>query len=133
MCLRESSFTALQQGDINDLLRVSFPVQINRVIIKLASTVDLTRLTTPSCPVPGVGLGGLAPSPNIPVSGGLAPPPDISVLGGLPLTQDDFRTHRAPLPSQSMTARSRRSCAPSPQAPSTAYAISARDDTPRPS
>ena len=90
-------------------------------------------LTTPSCPVPGVGLGGLAPSPDIPVLGGLAPPPDISVSGGLPLTQDDFRTHRAPLPSQSMTVRCRRSCAPSPQAPPTTYAISARDDTPRPS
>ena len=90
-------------------------------------------LTTPPCPVPGVGLGGLAPSPDIPVLGGLAPPPDISVLGGLPLTQDDFRTHRAPLPPQSMTDRSRRSCAPSPQAPSTTYAISARYDTPRPS
>ena len=88
-------------------------------------------LTTPSCPVPDVGLGGLAPSPDIPVLGGLAPPPDILVLGRLPLTQDDFRTHRAPLPPQSMTARSRRSCAPSPQAPSTTYAISARDDTPR--
>ena len=88
-------------------------------------------LTTPSCPVAGVGLGGLAPSPNIPVLGGLAPPPDISVSGGLPPTQDDFRTHRAPLPSQSMTARSRRSCAPSPQAPPTPYAISARDDIPR--
>ena len=25
VCLRESSFTALQQGDIYDLLRVSFP------------------------------------------------------------------------------------------------------------
>ena len=91
------------------------------------------ELTTPSCPVPGVGLDGLAPSPDIPVLGGLAPPSDISVLGGLALTQDDFRTHRAPLPSQSMTARSRRSCAPSPQAPSTTYAISACDDTPRPS
>ena len=34
MCFRETPFTALQQGDINDLLRVSFPVQINRVIIK---------------------------------------------------------------------------------------------------
>ena len=90
-------------------------------------------LTTPSCPVPGVGLGGLAPSPNIPVLGGLAPPPDISVSGGLPLIQDDFRTHRAPLPSLSMTARSSRSCAPPPQAPSTTYAISTRDDTPRPS
>ena len=80
-----------------------------------------------------MGLGGLAPSPDIPVWGGLAPPPDISVLGGLPLTQDDFRTYRAPLPPQSMTARSRRSCASSPQAPFTTYAISARDDTPRPS
>ena len=69
-------------------------------------------LTTPSCPVPGVGLGGLAPSPDIPVLGGLAPPPDISVSGGLPLTQDDFRTHRAPLPSLPMTVRPSRLCAP---------------------
>ena len=84
---------------------------------------------SPDIPV----LGGLTPPLDIPVWGGLTPPPDISVLGGLPLTQDDFRTHRAPLPHQSMTARSRRSCAPSPQAPSTTYAISARDDTPRPS
>ena len=90
-------------------------------------------LSTPSCPVPGVGLGGLTPSPDIPALGGLAPPPDVSVSGGLPLTQDDFRTHRAPLSPQSMTVRSRRSCAPSPQAPSITYAISARDDTPRPS
>ena len=90
-------------------------------------------VTTPSCPVPGVGLGGLAPSPDIPALGGLAPPPDVSVSGGLPLTQDDFRTHRAPLSPHSMTVRSRRSCAPSPQAPSITYAISARDDTPRPS
>ena len=90
-------------------------------------------LTGPSCPVPGVGLGGLAPSPDIPVLGGLAPPPDISVSGGLPLTQDDFQTHRAPLPSLFMSARSSRSCAPPPQAPSTTYAISARDDAARPS
>ena len=34
MCFRETPFTALQQGDINDLLRVSVPVQIIRVIIK---------------------------------------------------------------------------------------------------
>ena len=60
-------------------------------------------LTTPSCPVPGVGLGELVPSPNIPVLGGLAPSPDIPVLGGLPLTSDDFRTHRAPIPSPSAT------------------------------
>ena len=37
MRFRETFFTALQQEDINDLLRVSFPVQINRVFITLAS------------------------------------------------------------------------------------------------
>ena len=65
--------------------------------------------TTPSCPVPGVGLGGLAPStchtPDA-VLGGLTPPLDTPVLGGLPLTKDDFRTHRAPMPPTHMTARS---------------------------
>ena len=45
MCFRETPFTALQQGGINDLLRVSVPVQINRVIIKLASTVVEGRPT----------------------------------------------------------------------------------------
>ena len=77
-------------------------------------------LTTPSCPVPGVGLGGLVPSPDIPV------------LGGLPLTSDDFRTHRAPIPSSSATIRPRRPRATFPQAPYTTYAINARDDAPRP-
>ena len=89
-------------------------------------------LSTPSCPVPGVGLGGLVPSPDIPVLGGLAPSPDIPVLGGLPLTSDDFRTHRAPLPSPSATTRPRRPRATFPQAPYTTYAINARDDAPRP-
>ena len=89
-------------------------------------------LTTPSCPVPGVGLGGLVPSPNIPVLGGLAPSPDIPVLGGLPLTSDDFRTHRTPIPSPSATIRPRRPRATFPQAPYTTYAINARDDAPRP-
>ena len=40
MCFRETSFTALQQEDTHDLLRVIFPVQINRVIIKLASDLS---------------------------------------------------------------------------------------------
>ena len=90
------------------------------------------RLTTPSCPVPGVGLGGLAPSPDIPVLGGLAPSPDIPVLDGLPLTSDDFRKHRAPLPSPSATTCPRRPRATFPQAPCTTYAINARDSAPRP-
>ena len=89
-------------------------------------------LTTPSCPVPGVGLGGLVPSPDIPVLGGLAPSPDTPVLGGLPLTSDDFRTHRAPIPSPSATLRPRRPRATLPQASYTTYAINPRDDVPRP-
>ena len=76
--------------------------------------------TTPACPVPGVGLGGLTP------------PPDSPVLGGLPLTPDDFRTHRAPMPPTHMTDRPRRSSATLPKAPLTTYAISAPDDAPRP-
>ena len=89
-------------------------------------------LTTPSCPVPGVGLGGLVPSPDIPVLGGLAPSPDIPVLGGLLLTSDDFRTHRAPIPFPSATIRPCCPRATFPQAPYTTYAINARDDAPRP-
>ena len=89
-------------------------------------------LTTPSCPVPGVGLGGLVPSPDIPVLGGLAPSPDTPVLGGLPLTSDDFRTHRAPIPSPSATLRPRRPRATLPQASYTTYAINPRNDAPRP-
>ena len=89
-------------------------------------------LTTPSCPVPGVGLGGLVPSPDIQVLGGLAPSPDIPVLGGLPLTSDDVRTHRAPMPSPSATIRPRHPRATFPQAPYTTYAINACDDAPRP-
>ena len=89
-------------------------------------------LTTPSCPVPGGGLGGLVASPDIPVLSGLAPSPDIPVLGGLPLTSDDFRTHRAPIPSPSATICPYRLRATFPQAPYTTYAINARDDAPRP-
>ena len=89
-------------------------------------------LTTPSCPVPGVGLDGLVSSPDIPVLGGLAPSPDTPVLGGLPLTSDDFRTPRAPIPSPSATNCPRRPRATFPQAPYTTYAIIARDGAPRP-
>ena len=89
-------------------------------------------LTTSSCPIPGVGLGGLVPSPDIPVLGGLAPSPDTPVLDGLPLTSDDFRTHRAPMSSPSATLRPRRPRATLPQASYTTYAINPRDDAPRP-
>ena len=98
------------------------------------SLIRACGFTTPSCPVPGVGLGGLALSPYYTpdaVLGGLAPPPDTPVLGGLPLTKDDFRAHRAPMPPTHMTARPRRPCATPFKAPFTTYAISARDDAPR--
>ena len=91
--------------------------------------------TTPACPIPGVGLGGLNPSPcHAPnaVLGGLTPPPDSPVLGGLHRTIDDFRTHRAPMPPTHMTARPRRPCAILPKPPLTTYTISTLDDAPRP-
>ena len=53
--------------------------------------------TSPSCPIPGVGLGGLTPPSDNNIGTAWHHPP-TSVLGGLPLTQDDFRTHRAPTP-----------------------------------
>ena len=91
--------------------------------------------TTPACPVPGVGLGGLIPSPcHAPdaVLGGLTPPPNSPVLGGPSLTLDDFRTPRTPMPPTHMTARPHRSSATLPKAPFATYAISAPDDAPRP-
>ena len=72
---------------------------------------------TPSCPVPDVDLGGLAPSPyHIPGAGlgGLVPPPDTPALGRLPLTKYYFHTHRAPMPPTLMTARPRRPYATPP-------------------
>ena len=89
--------------------------------------------TTPACPVLGVSLGGLTPSPcHAPdaVLGELTPPPDSPVLGGLPLTIDDFRTHRAPMPATHMTARPRCPYVTPPKSPYTTYAISALDETP---
>ena len=52
-------------------------------------------------------------------------------MGGLPLTKNDFRTHRAPMPPTHMTARPRRPYATPLKASYTTYAISAHDDAPR--
>ena len=54
-------------------------------------------LYPPSCPIPGVGLGRLTP-PSVNNLGTAWHHSPTSVLGGLPLTQDDFRTHHAPMP-----------------------------------
>ena len=53
--------------------------------------------TSPSCPIPGIGLGGLTPPSDNNLGTAWHHSPTL-VLGGLPLTQDDFRTHRAPMP-----------------------------------
>ena len=92
------------------------------------------RAGSPPLPAASVGLGGLTPSPcHAPdaILGGPTPPPDSPVLGGLPLTIDDFRPHRAPMPPTHMTDRPRRPYATLPKAPFTTYAISAVDDAPR--
>ena len=57
---------------------------------------------TPSCPIPGAGVGGPTRwSHNNPGTG--RDPFPTPVLFGLPLTKDDFRTHRAPMPQRRMT------------------------------
>ena len=56
---------------------------------------------TPSCPIPGVGLGGLTPPSHNNLGNGRNPFP-TPVLGRLPLTKDDFRTHLAPMPLRRM-------------------------------
>ena len=90
--------------------------------------------TTPTCPVPGVGLAGLTPLPchaHDAILGGLTPSPDPPILGGLPLTPDDVRTHRAPVPPTHTTDRPRRASATLPPTPLATYAISAPNNTPR--
>ena len=116
------------EEDISGASAVTDPDDLGVYLIRACGFI------TPSCPVPGVDLGGLAPSPyHTPGAGlgGLIRPPDSLVLDGLPLTTDDFRTHRVPMPSTHMTARPRRPYATPPKAPYTTYAISARDDAPR--
>ena len=115
--------------DISDASALTDPDDLGVYLIRACG------FTTHDCPVPGVGLGGLTPSPcHAPDAAldGLTAPPDSPVLGELPLTLDDFRSHRAPMPPTHMTARPRRSSATLPQKPFTTYAISALDDAPRP-
>ena len=78
--------------------------------------------TTPSCPIPGVGLGGLTPpSYNNP---GTGPNPfPTPVLGGIHLTKDDCWTHRAPMPLRCMTGPTTSPFATSTDEPCLPYAI----------
>ena len=87
--------------------------------------------TTPSCPIPGVGLSGLTlPSQNNPGTGwntSLTP-----VLSGLPLTKDDFRTHRAPMPLRRMPSPTTGTSVTPTNGPYLSYAIDDQLETFRP-
>ena len=87
----------------------------------------------PFFPIPGVGLGGLVPSPN-PITGtgsnGFFPLPTL-VLGGLPLTNDDFQTQRVPMPTLHITGHTTRPFAAPTEEPRLSYAINNQNDTSR--
>ena len=86
------------------------------------------------CPIPGVGLGGMAPSSYpTPCTGldGIFPQPATPVLGGLPQTTDDFRTHRAPMPAPHMTGPTTRPFAVPTKQPCLSYAIDDQHDASR--
>ena len=88
---------------------------------------------TPPCLIPGVGLGGLVPSSYLAPGaglGGLASPMVSPLLSGLPLTNDDFQTHHAPMPTPYMIGSSNHPYAASPKQACPSFAVRARDDTP---
>ena len=86
--------------------------------------------TTSSCPIPGVGLGGLtSPSSNNPGTG--PNPSPTSVLGGLHLTKEDFRTHHSPMPLRRMAGPTTNPSTTSTDGPYLSYAINDQHEVPR--
>ena len=85
--------------------------------------------TTPSCPIQGVGLGGLTPSSYSP-STGQNPFPAL-VLGGLPVRKDDFRTHRSPMPLHRTTGPTASSIVTVIDEPWLSYAINGHHEATR--
>ena len=86
--------------------------------------------TTPSCPIPGVGLGG--PTPSFHDNPGTSWDPfPTPILGGLPLTKDDFRTHRAPMPLRRMTGPTTGTFVTPTDEPFASYAIDDQLETSR--
>ena len=77
---------------------------------------------TSSCPIPGVGLGGLTPSYYNNLGTGPNPFP-TPVLSGLPPTKDDFRTHLARMPLRRMTGPTTSPFATPTDEPCSSYAI----------
>ena len=87
--------------------------------------------TTPSCPIPGVGLGGLIPPSDNNLGTGWNPSP-TRVLGGLPLTKDDFRTHRAPMPLRRRAGPTADTSVHTTNGPYLSYAIDDQLESSRP-
>ena len=85
---------------------------------------------TSSCPIPGVGLGGLISPSSYNPGTGPNPSPTL-VLGGLHLTKDDFRTHRSPMPLRRMTGPTTSPFATSTDGPCLPYAINDQHEAPR--
>ena len=87
--------------------------------------------TSPSCPIPGVSLGGLTPPSDNNI--GTAWHHSLtSALGGLPLTQDDFRTHRAPMPLRRRAGPPAESSVYTTHGPYPSYAIDDQLESSRP-
>ena len=87
--------------------------------------------TTPSCPIPGVGLGGLTPPSDDNLGTGWNPSPTW-ILGGLPLTKDDFRKHRAPMALRRRAGPTADASAYTINGPYLSYAINDQLEPPRP-
>ena len=85
--------------------------------------------TTASCPTSSVGLGGLTTSFYSPNTGQNSSP--TPALGGLPLTKDDFRTHRAPMPLNRMTGPTASRSAIATDKSWFSYAIDDHNEAPR--
>ena len=86
--------------------------------------------TTPSCPIPGVGLGGLTPPFDDNLGTGRNPSP-TRVSGRLPLTEDNFRTHRAPMPLRHMAGPTADTSVNPTNEPYLSYAIDDQLETSR--
>ena len=85
--------------------------------------------TTSSCPIPGVGLGGLiSPFSDNPGTG--PKPSPTSVSGGLHLTKDNFWTHRSRMPLRRRTGPTTSSFAVCTDGPCLSYAVVDQHDAP---
>ena len=85
---------------------------------------------TPSCPIPGIGLGGLTPPSDDNLGTGRNASP-TRVLGGLPLAKDDFRTHRSPIPLRRMAGPTADTSVNPTNGPYLSYAIDDQLETSR--